>query len=475
MDFSSFLENKRDLLKALKEKEIPYFKAIVDYHPKPDDHFVEKFEDTIDKLLEIDDPLKVENTAEAQETWEAFRDQTEQFYKYVLDESFDKEMRKIEDDEEVMPEGLSDLEKLCRVALFTILQDFFQKKHVHENVEPYFRKLWNFLLEPLEDEGGVKRIMTFNTKLDGILLNSKIVFHRYSWLKTVMDNYRRHNKNSIRIDFDGISESEKQAIEAEIAKAYKTGEEKKTVLESLGYVYFDILFHILKKCVPKQFEAWILHEAEKWLATENLLSINEMKLILACLSKDEEWRTGREAIVYKWKDQISQKCQEKTIFAKKTIFGWNVSNINQHIDNVNISIDRLNQILKKYIENQVGKEYASAITIYYFYLKGVYERKVDSEKEVEKMTNAFSEIAGKPLDEFDPPVRDILLDRLEVDELEKYNIRHRKKKIKNKINGHFYEKEEEVKKNKDKYPECEVYACIRELPGLNAKAMEVFK
>ncbi len=473
MDIQNLLENKRDLLKALKEKEIPCFKAIVNYHPKPKaDHFVEKFEDTIDKLLGLEVPLDMDDETKALE--HTFSEQTEQFYQIVLNDSFNMEMHEIKEGDEAIPDDLSDLERLCRITLLSSIQDFFQEKKSKENAYPYFRILWNFLLEPLEDEDGIKRIMTFNRNLEGVLLFRKIVFGQYSWLRNAINTYRRHNKDVKLIELDSLSDLEKQETDVEIAEAYNTGEKKKTVLRAMYYVYSDILFYVLETCVPKQFEAWLLHEAAEWLGVKHLLSIDEMKLILACLTKDGKWGAERKAIVYTWKDQTSENCHAKTIFANQNILDWNVSNIDQHMNNVSISIDRLNQIIKKYIKKQVGEEYASAIMFYYIYLTRVYEKKMDNEKEVEKMTRAFMEIVDKPLDKYDPPVRDILLDRLEVDELEEYTKRHKKRKIEERINNHFKQEKEEVEKHKKNHPDCEVYACIQELPNLNAKALEVF-
>ena len=471
MDIQNLLENKRDILRALKEKEIPCFKAIVDYHLELGDHFVEEFEDTIDELLGLEVPLDMNDKTKT--LVDTFVEQTERFYKIVLDDSFDKEMHEIKEDDEAIPDGLSDLEKLCRITLLSSIEDLFQAKHYKENAYPYFRILWNFLLETLEDEGGKKRIMTFDRDLGGVLLYRKIVFGRYSWLRNAINTYRRRNRGVTIIDMDSKTDQERQAMDEEIAEAYNTGKKKKTVLYSLYYVYSDILFHVLEACVPKQFEVWLLHEASQWLGVKPLFSSEEMKLVLACLSKEEEWRK-REATVYKWEEPISGDGREKTILANPVILGWNVSNINQHMNNVNISINRLNQIIKKYIKEQVGEEDASAITFYYVYLTRVYEKKMDNEREVEKMTKAFMEIADKPLNALDPPICDILLDKLEVDELEKYNERHKKRKIEDRINDRFHETKEKVEKHKNDNPDCEIYACIRELPGLNAKAIEVF-
>jgi hypothetical protein len=478
MDLLSFLK-KRELITALKEKEIPFFMSIVDYYVKDKncqledkENFISNFEKSIDELLELKGTSFNENDPKIQKTWNTFLKLKDTFYKIILDDSFDKEMHEITEDEEVIPDGLSNIERLCRITLLSAIQEIFQKKRSKENAYPYFRILWNFLLEPLEDKDGIKRIMTFDCDLGGVLLYRKIVFDQYSWLRNAINTYRRQNKDVKIIELDNLSDIEKREIDEEIAEAYNTGEKKKTVLLAMYYVYSDIIFHVLKTCVPKQFEAWLLHEAAEWLGVKHLLSIDEMKLILACLTKDEKWRKERKAIVYTWKDQTSENCQK--IFANQHILDWNVSNINQHMDNVSISIDRLNQIIKKYIKKQVGEEYSSAIMFYYIYLTRVYEKKIDNEKEVEKMTNAFMKIVDKPLNEYDPPVREILLDRLEVDELEEYNKRHKKRKIEERINNHFCQEKEEVEKDKKDHPDCKVYTCIRELPGLNAKALEVF-
>ena len=480
MDFSNFLKNKRELLKALKEKEIYYFKEIVACHLKSGDNFVKDFGETIDKLLGFEDLSDINDKMNALETWDTFQNQKDQFYKYILDDSFDKEMHVIKDNEDVISNELTNIEKLCRVVLFTIIQDYLNKTgHIHEDVEPYFRLLWNYLLEPLDDEGDVKRIMTFDRDLGGMLLYRKLVFDKRSWLWNKLKDERKKNNNVLFIQLDALDEPNRQVIYDEIEKAYNTGKEIDTVLSSLYYIYTDILFYVLEKCVLKQFEVWLLHDVTKSLINDDhkksLLSTNEMKLILACLSHDNDWKE-RKWIKFKQEGQKSDDSREMMIYANPIILGWDASNISLHMNNVNENIQRLNLILKKYIKEQIGEECVLTNDFYNLFLIKVYDRKVDNEDSIQTLATAFMEFANFPsYAGYEVVVRDVILERTGMDQLKEYNDQRKKSKLKDRINAYFYQDARKGENVPDENTNCKVFKCIRELPGLNEKAMEVFQ
>ena len=481
MDFSNFLKNKRELLKALKEKEISYFKEIVAYKLNTGAIFIKEFEDTIDKMLGFGDLSDIHDKMNALETWETFQYQKKLFYKCILDDSFDKEMHEIKDNEDVISNELSEVERLCRVVLFTIIQDYLNKTgYIHEDVEPYFRLLWNYLLEPLEDEDGVKRIMTFDRDLGGMLLFRRLVFDKHSWLWDKVKNERKKKKNLVFIKLDELDEPKKQGIYEEIEKARDKGKEMDTVLSSLYYIYTDILFYVLEKCVLKQFEIWLLHDVTKFVNIDNdyksLLSTNEMKLVLACLSHDSDWIKERKWIKYEQKGEKSGNCREMTIFANPDILGWNDANVSIHVDNVNENIERLNLILKKYIKKQIGEGRVLTNDFYNLFLIKVYDRKVDNENTIQTLTTAFTEFANEPsYAGYGVAIRDVILERTETGQLEEYNTQRRKWKLKDRINSYFYQDTRKVENVPEENTDCKVFTCIRELPGLNTKAMEVFQ